>query len=587
MEPPTGRFERESAGARELRGKIRLAGQVRAFAAACLWLAAGAVFCTSVFAQTPNIPGSLAPGRERFQFQQPPSPQAQPVGPRVSLPSTVAPEGADKIKLTIRTVKVEGSTVYSADELRVIYQDLIGHEVTLQAVYDVAQRITAKYGIDGYVLSRAIVPPQNFARHNATVRIEVVEGYIDKVVWPEKLVQYRDYFTHYAAMIIADRPSNVRTVERYLLLAGDLPGLKFSTSLKASEKNPKAATLYVEVAYKPFDALARIDNRGPAGRGPLEYLASVTANNVFGQQDALTFTYAGVYPTQELLYAAANYRQVLNAEGLTGFVNVSDGWGRPGTELLEMLQFKTRTLYLDTGMTYPIIRSRERNLSFTGLFFGSDSTSDALGQLFNDDRLRGLRAKVDADMADFFGGLNLLNVTASQGFSGLGSTENGNPLASRADGRVDFTKFEMLATHTQPIFGGPFSAYFAGYGQYATTSLLTPEQCSFGGRYFGRAYDPSEILSDSCYMGTTELRYDIPVFWQMSQIQFYGFTDGGELFDRVPGPGFPSWVHAASAGAGLRLGWLNNSVTADVSIARAIDGPRDDTRGFFILTGRY
>jgi hemolysin activation/secretion protein len=483
-------------------------------ALACLWLAASLLFCAPVFAQ--NIPGSAQPGRERFQFEQQPTPQAQPVGPRVNLPSTVAPEGAQKIKLSIRAVKIEGSTVYNPDELRVLYQDLIGHEVTLQAVYDLAQRITAKYGIDGYVLSRAIVPPQDFARRNATVRIEVIEGYIDHVVWPEKLAQYRDYFTHYAAMITSDRPSNVRTVERYLLLAGDLPGLKFSTSLKASEKNPKAATLFVEVAYKPVDVLARIDNRGAAGRGPLEYLGSVTANNWFGQHDALTLTYAGVYPTQELLYAAANYRQVLTAEGLAAFVNFSDGWGKPGTPTLEQLQFKTKTLYLDTGMSFPVIRSRERNLSFTGLMFGSNSNSDTLGQLFNDDRLRGVRAKVDADMADFLGGINLLNVTASKGFDGLGSTQNGNPFASRLDGRVDFSKFEFLATRTQPLFGGPFSTYLAGYGQYATTSLLTPAQCSYGGRYFGRAYDPSDILADSCYMGAAELCFDIPPFWQMT-----------------------------------------------------------------------
>jgi hemolysin activation/secretion protein len=345
-------------------------------ALACLWLAASLLFCAPVFAQ--NIPGSAQPGRERFQFEQQPTPQAQPVGPRVNLPSTVAPEGAQKIKLSIRAVKIEGSTVYNPDELRVLYQDLIGHEVTLQAVYDLAQRITAKYGIDGYVLSRAIVPPQDFARRNATVRIEVIEGYIDHVVWPEKLAQYRDYFTHYAAMITSDRPSNVRTVERYLLLAGDLPGLKFSTSLKASEKNPKAATLFVEVAYKPVDVLARIDNRGAAGRGPLEYLGSVTANNWFGQHDALTLTYAGVYPTQELLYAAANYRQVLTAEGLAAFVNFSDGWGKPGTPTLEQLQFKTKLFFI--SKTVPNALNQPPDA-----FFGRISASRAYDLLVRDE----------------------------------------------------------------------------------------------------------------------------------------------------------------------------------------------------------
>jgi hypothetical protein len=219
---------------------------------------------------------------------------------------------------------------------------MIGQEVTLTAVYDLAQRITAKYGLDGYVLSRAIVPPRNLSKGGATVRIQVIEGYVDKVVWPSGLERFRDYFSYYAAKIIADRPANVRTLERYLLLAGDLPGLKFSTSLKASEKNPNAATLNVEVVYKPVEAVARIDNRGTP---------------------------------------AAGYRQVLNAEGLTAFVNASDAFGKPGTAQLDLLQFKTRTLYGETRLSFPFIRSREENLVLSGLMFASDSKSDVLGAL--------------------------------------------------------------------------------------------------------------------------------------------------------------------------------------------------------------
>jgi hemolysin activation/secretion protein len=552
--------------------------------AACLWLAASVAASVQAVAQV--IPPSEQPGRERQRFIEQPVPRAEPVGPRVSLPGTTAPEGADKIQLRIRDIQIDGATVYAADALKSLYAGLIGHETTLQAVYDLAQSITAKYGADGYVLSRAIVPPQNLSRRGAVIRIQVIEGYVDKVVWPTSLARYRDFFSHYAEMIVADRPVNVRTIERYMLLAGDLPGLKFSTSLKASEKNPNAATLLVDVVYKPIEAVARIDNRGTPARGPLEHLASVTANNLFAQHDAVTVTYAGVMPiTHELNYAAANYRQVLTGEGLQAIVNASYGFGKPGTAQLELLRFKTRTLYTDGGFSYPAIRSRERNLTYTGLFFASESTSDIFETRFNNDRLRGVRFKVDADMADAWRGVNQLNVTASQGMSGLGSTANGNPLASRADGRVDFTKIEALASRTQPLFGA-FSAYLAGYGQYATTSLLSPEQCSFGGRYFGRAFDPSQLLGDSCFMGNAELRYDLSPWWQLTQAQLYGFVDGGQIHVRVPGFGFPSDVHAASVGGGLRLAWLA-SMSADLTMAKAIDGPREDTRFFFSVTGKY
>ena len=133
-----------------------------------------AIVSTAAIAQV--IPPSAQPGRERERFTQPPVPRAQPGGPAVSLPSTVAPPGADKIKLVIRSVQVVGSTIYSPEQLNSLYADLLGRPTTLQTVYDIARRITAKYGTDGYVLSRAIVPPQKFDPKGAVVRIQVIEG---------------------------------------------------------------------------------------------------------------------------------------------------------------------------------------------------------------------------------------------------------------------------------------------------------------------------------------------------------------------------------------------------------------------------
>jgi hemolysin activation/secretion protein len=167
-------------------------------------------------------PGDL-PGRERQRFIQPAAPQAQPGGPVVTLPSTVAPKGAEKVFLLVRGVKITGSTVYQPKDLAPLYKDLVGRRVSLAAVYALAQAITTKYGNEGYVLSRAVVPPQQLDPKGAIVQIEVVEGYIDKVAWPPQLSRYHDFFTDYAAKITAQRPANIRTIERYLLLAGDLP----------------------------------------------------------------------------------------------------------------------------------------------------------------------------------------------------------------------------------------------------------------------------------------------------------------------------------------------------------------------------
>src|ERR1043166_9146568 len=244
-----------------------------------LW-AALALVLLPVAAAAQGVPPGAAPGREREQLV--PTIQglrAQPGGATIPLPSTVATTGAESIKLTISRIVITGATVYAEADFAPLYADLVGGEVSLAAVYELARRITAKYGAAGYVLSRAVVPPQNFSPRGATVRIQVVEGYVDRVVWPEKLTRYRDFFTDYAARIVADRPANIRTLERYLLLANDLRGLKSATSLNPSATKPIASTLIVEVIEKPVDLMARIDNRGTEARGPWQYLGSATLNH--------------------------------------------------------------------------------------------------------------------------------------------------------------------------------------------------------------------------------------------------------------------------------------------------------------------
>jgi hemolysin activation/secretion protein len=452
-----------------------------------------------------------------------------------------------------------------------------------------------KYGAAGYVLSRAIVPPQNFGRHGAVVRIQVVEGYVDNVVWPvEKLARYRDFFTDYTNRIVADRPANIRTLERYLLLANDLPGLKFATTLKPSPTHPNASTLIVEVTEKRIDAVARIDNRGTHARGPWQYLGSATLNNILAAHEAFTVTWAGTFQLEELQYLAASYRQVLTSEGLTGFINASYGFGRPGTDLLRSLDYRTRSTVIEAGLSYPVLRTREKNLTLTALGFMTDDNSFELGAPFTRDRLRGFRVKADADWADSFLGINQVNATFSQGIHGLGSTDNANPNAplpplptpSTNAGRVDFDKIEGTITRLQPLFAN-FSAFLAAYGQYAFTPLLISEQCSYGGRFFGRAFDPSQLLGDHCWAVLGELRFDIPTgIKQLTRAQLYAYADHGETYNINPAAGTPMHQQGSSVGAGGRVEW-EGTYNADLSVAKAVEGPRDDWRVFLILGAKY
>ena len=217
-----------------------------------------------------------------------------------------------------------------------------------------------------------------------------------------------------------------------------------------------------------------------------------------------------------------------------------------------------------------MIRSRETNLTVSGLGFATNDDSFAVGVPLTHDRLRGFRLKADADWADSFLGINQVNVTASHGIQGLGSTDNDNPIASRPFiGRVDFSKVEGTVSRLQPLIAN-LSLFVSAYGQYAGTPLLTSEQCAYGGRFFGRAFDPSQLLGDHCWMVIGELRYDIATPWkQVTRLQLYGYADHGETHCSQPALGSLANQHGTSAGAGVRVAW-EDAWTADLSVAKAV-----------------
>ncbi len=200
------------------------------------------------------------------------------------------------------------------------------------------------------------------------------------------------------------------------------------------------------------------------------------------------------------------------------------------------------------------------------------------------DRFARLRIKADADVADRLQGVNQFNVTVSHGIEGAGSTVNGNLMASRAVGRVDFSKVEGYASRLQPLVAN-FSALLSAYGQYAFTPLLTPEQCGYGGRFFGRAFDPSQFLADSCLEVSGELRYDIRRRNAAFSSAALCFLRLRQALDQRRWARHACERDGASAGAGVRLGWQHFS--ADLSAAKAIEGPRNDWRFFFMLAAHF
>lgn len=564
--------------------------------------AAGALGALSLLLSTPAlgqsvVPGPADPALIERRFEPPEQPRSGSDGIRTpERGGSVAPEGAEAVTFTLRGVEIEGATAFRPEDLRPLYADWLGNAISVKAVYELAAAITARYTAAGYVLSQAIVPPQIIGE-DGIVRLRMVEGYVHQVLirgeveGPERLLRA------YGDKIRSERPLRLQTLERYLLLASDLPGVSASGTLAPSATEPGAADLIFEVRHKSVDAVASLDNRGSRYVGPWQATAGLNLNSVFGLYEQFGLLLATTpFQAEELKYGRLVHEHPLNGEGTKISADAGYIASHPGYSLKEAA-VRSHSKVAGLGISHPLLRSRAENLTVRGRAEARNAeTLVNVDDPVSKDAVRAVRLGGSYDWVDSWTSepaVSLIAVEFSQGLDVLGARPTGAPGLSVANGHSDFFKATVEMTRSQRLHDR-FSVMVALSGQWAAAPLLSAEQMALGGGQYGRGYDPAEITGDHGIAGKVELRYTGPELPFVDDWQVYGFWDGGRVWLDSPPAGAAGARDLASAGLGLRSN-LTDRAALSVELAAPLthkvaavgEDSGKDIRGYLGLVVRY
>jgi hemolysin activation/secretion protein len=188
----------------------------------------------------------------------------------------VSPKDLKGVSFILKKLFIQGTTIYGKRTLKPFYSKHLNKKLALKNIYEIAQAITNMYRNDGYILSKAIVPPQKI--NNGVVYLKIVEGYIDKINLQGPIRGPRKLINQYRKKILKSRPLRALDLERYLLLIDDLPGVTAKSVLTPSENKPNATTMTLILTDKAFEGHVGTDNRGSKFNGPYEYSGDLTAN---------------------------------------------------------------------------------------------------------------------------------------------------------------------------------------------------------------------------------------------------------------------------------------------------------------------
>ena len=462
-------------------------------------------FCSYVHAD--SLPRFLNGNDTIRNLPQPnlPADAYRPATPQLQLPEPSAAQGQPLMtgtKVTIRKLQIEGGTVYPLEELAAIYQPLIGHESNLGALIEATRNITRRYQQDGYLLSYAFLPQQNFDQ--GLVRVVLVEGYIKDYQLQGDIGPVSAYLDKLVTKLKAERPLTRKTFERYTTLMSRVPGVTLQAQVPPPGTTDGATYLIAQASRKPFTSTLGTteDNRNG-----LQALLGVSSNSQTSMGEQLGIS--GLFPPgkDHEKYYRVDYNQFINAEGTQLVLYGTRYRADPHASLqlgngLELDPHRENDRF-SIGLTHPFIASPNEMLSAGARLYAiNDKTRYKVSgtSLTLDEKTNTRAVAFEGDWSKSDPRqLRILSAGAYQGIDGMGA---------KTDNKLDLDFFRLrLAGVQSDKFLDNWQGVMSAALYWTDDTVPDSERATFGGQNFGRGYPDDQGLGDKGWGVAYEVNY--------------------------------------------------------------------------------
>lgn len=527
-------------------------------------------------AVTPDA-GSIM--RDELQRDRPSGPVMPPKADTTATPITDTETGP---KVTVSVFKIVGLSAIPEAEAQAFLAPYLGQPLSLNGLNKVADKFEKWLRSRGLFLARAYLPPQDVK--SGQVEIRVLEGRVEGIDIkraPETRLPEETLKALVAGALPPGAALEQERLERGLLLANDIPGVSARAVLSPG-KDLGTTRVLVEAAESPiFNGSIDLDNTGNRYTGQLRLSTALNWNDPsgHGEQWSLRAT-----KSQGSVFFRAAVSAPLGASGLKGGINyINSHYALCCDSTIASLKLDGGSEAYSGFMSYPLIRSREQNLSLSATISRRNFFNHALGVVTSDKSSDSYILGANGDWTD----------SAGQGAYGTYSLQftNGslNLNGSRTDSLLDgltaqsqgeYRKYNGQATYLRRL-SKDSAVYASVSGQLANKNLDSSEKFTLGGPTGVRAFPTGEAAGDDGLLISIEWRKELPAGLRLTL-----FADHGEiiLHDRT----WSNWNISskvenryALSGVGASLAYnptLHTQVTATLA-TRVGNNPGRDAAG--------
>lgn len=456
-----------------------------------------------------NNPAQPARGVTPPTAETTPQPQVKVTRPEIQL----TPE----TPIAVRHIQFVGGTVYPLKELLQPFQPYAKKTVPLKTIIALVNDITARYQADGYPLSYAWLPDNNF--QNGNIRIVLVEGYVAHSDIQSDNAATAERLKRLAERVMVEKPLRQQTFERNSLLMTRTPGTKVEANALLPKNIYGAGVMKVK-ATQPhiWDLSSTLDVR----KGQNLALVNGSLSNLTSYGDQLGIaTLVPLDSNTRKTYVGLNYQQFLNDDGLSMQLKGSYLHDNPKdyTPLQygpgnSVLDYRKKVTQYTGGVNfgYPLILMQKKQLSFSGgldytdkrddLIFRQSLNDQVVGSIEQPQHVRypalefgvnGFRAFEKTSVSSRLTVRHGLDALGADAAPAAGTDLNFNLWKGNLDGSWAISDTWRLSGSVE--------------GMWSDNDLPEPERVSYGAQRYGRGYSDGEASGDYGYGGQVELRY--------------------------------------------------------------------------------
>ena len=478
-------------------------------------------------------------------------PKAAPAPPVVVTPKVAPPPPvvSAEPKVLVKRIAFSGNSVFDGDYLNRLLAPELRRKLTLPQLKAMAQRVAVHYHDHGYFLARVVIPQQSIAK--GTVRLVVLEGRLeDFVVRGNDRYLEKNIRRAFSALETGEAIRK-QTLERALLVLNSTSGIEAKSVLQAGGKTG-ATDLILHVAeYNATESSLSVNNFGSRTSGRYRISPRFEFPNVSRRGDSVGVSAVAAPDTDTMLFGHFNYTTPVGSRGHQLKAFVSGGRYEVGKEFA-VLDIKGDSISYGLGMTYPLLLTRQKSVTYEAWYEFNESEHSLLGTITSFDQISKLRLGLTWDRKDDRG-RNIFSFDVHQGLGdSLGGMEDDSTLSSRSFALADnrFTKFEFDLTRVHTTSPRVFHIARCS-GQASVDPLVSGEQWAIGGANSVRGHLQSTYLGDDGYTINWETRISMPS-GNKNRYQLVVFADHGMAYIKIPTTGQEETQRISGAGLGVR-----------------------------------